>query len=264
MTVVRAAMTFTVDTGERPVSASAVAGGRVEYTGSFERREVAIADARAIAGELDLDRHGFVLARLDVDLAGLVGDPAALRRDYDPRITRLIAGLTGAAEVLIFDHTVRSGDPAAQAAGRREPVQVVHNDYTERSAPRRVRDLLGDRAEALLRRRFAVVQTWQPIRPVLSSPLALCDARSLSASHLIACERRHPDRVGETYHIAFDPAQRWYWFPRAQPDEVIVFKTFDSDGARARFTAHGSFTDPGAPAGAPPRESVEVRSFAFF
>jgi hypothetical protein len=48
-------------------------------------------------------------------------------------------------------------------------------------------------------------------------------------------------------------------------DEALVFKVYDSakDG-RARFTPHTSFNDPQSPAGAPPRQSIEVRAFAFF
>jgi hypothetical protein len=48
-------------------------------------------------------------------------------------------------------------------------------------------------------------------------------------------------------------------------DEALVFKVFDSDaGKPSRFTAHSAFDDPGTPAGAPPRESIETRTFAFF
>ncbi len=48
-------------------------------------------------------------------------------------------------------------------------------------------------------------------------------------------------------------------------NEALVFKVFDSatDG-RARFTAHTSFEDPNTPDNAAPRESIEVRSIAFF
>ncbi len=49
------------------------------------------------------------------------------------------------------------------------------------------------------------------------------------------------------------------------PDEVIALKCFDSltDGT-ARWTAHGSFTDPNTPDGATPRESIEIRSMMFY
>ena len=138
----------------------------------------------------------------------------------------------------------------------------MHNDYTEWSGPQRVRDLLPeDEAEALLKNRMAVVQVWHPIRgPVLSSPLAICDARSVLAEDLIPAERHHKDRVGEIYQLAFNPEHRWNWFPEMQQNEALVFKCYDSEkDGRARFTAHSSFDHPATPVDAPPRESIEIR-----
>jgi hypothetical protein len=145
-------------------------------------------------------------------------------------------------------------------------VPRVHNDYTEWSGPQRVRDLLPSEAEALLRRRFAIVQVWRPVRyPVETFPLAICDARSVSPNDLIVSERRYPDRVGQTYAIKYNRKHRWYWFPRMWRDEALVFKTYESlkDG-RARWTAHTAFDDPSSPSAARPRESIEIRAFAFF
>jgi hypothetical protein len=48
-------------------------------------------------------------------------------------------------------------------------------------------------------------------------------------------------------------------------DEALVFKVFDSmtDG-RSRWTAHTAFDDPNSPDGARFRESIEIRTLAFF
>jgi hypothetical protein len=146
------------------------------------------------------------------------------------------------------------------------PVRNAHNDYTEWSGPQRVRDLLPNEAEELLKRRFAVVQVWRPIRhPVQREPLAIADARSIGTRELFPSSRVYPDRIGEVYHCGFNPQHRWYYFPHMQRNEAVVFKTFDSsrDG-RARWTAHTAFDDPTSPADAPPRESIEMRTLAFF
>ena len=142
----------------------------------------------------------------------------------------------------------------------------VHNDYTEWSGPQRVRDLLPDEADELLRRRFAIIQVWRPIRfSVESFPLAICDARSVSPDDLVISERRYPNRVGQTYATTYNPNHKWFWFPRMRREEAIVFKVFDSlkDG-RARWTAHTAFDDPTSPPNARPRESIEIRTLAFF
>src|SRR5216683_3684384 len=127
----------------------------------------------------------------------------------------LVKAESGASRVVVFDHTLRTADDALREATKiREVVRRVHNDYTEWSGPQRVRDLLPDEADDLLKRRFAIVQVWRPIRhPVETFPLAICDAKSLSDDNLVISERRYPNRVGQTYAITFNPAQQWYWFP---------------------------------------------------
>src|SRR3546814_16022897 len=92
------------------------------------------------------------------------------------------------------------------------------------------------------------------------SPLALCDATTIAPGDLVASDLVYRDRVGETYVLSFNPAQRWYYFPRLTPDEAILIKGYDSaeDGV-ARFTAHGAFDDPASPSDAPDRESLEAR-----
>jgi hypothetical protein len=142
----------------------------------------------------------------------------------------------------------------------------VHNDYTAWSSPQRVRDLMGDEAEELLKHRFAIINLWRPIRgPLLESPLTLCDAQSLAEENLIASDLKYPDRTGETYSITYNPNQGYYYFPEMQADEAVLIRCLDSalQGPR-RFSAHTGFDDPNSPADAPPRESIEVRTLVFF
>jgi hypothetical protein len=234
--------------------------------GTPDPRRVAIENGRPRAREFSLDREGFRFVRHETRVADFY-DADELARVYYPEMERLVAAETGAVRVHVFDHTLRNADTAAREAKKlREVVARVHNDYTEWSGPQRVRDLLPNEAAALLARRFAIVQVWRPIRhPVEDFPLAVCDAASVARGDLVVSERRFPDRIGQTYAVAYNPAHRWFWFPRQTPEEAIVFKVFDSaaDG-RARFGAHTAFADPTAPAQPKPRESIEVRCFAFF
>lgn len=185
---------------------------------------------------------------------------------YYPEVETLVQRVSGAARVVVFDHTLRSGDDAEREAKLvREPVLSVHNDYTERSAPWRVREVLPEEADVLLARRFAIIQVWRAIgQPIRSKPLAIADTHTVSPADPIAAERRYPHRVGEIYQMRYKPAHRWFYFPEMRRDEALVFKVYDSatDG-RARFTAHTAFDDPTTPANAPPRRSIEARTFAF-
>jgi len=263
---VTAELTYTVDTGVKPVNETFGPGNiRRRNSGAHERRPMRIENGR-LAGTFSLEVNGFEFVRHETKMRDFF-DAGELKEVYYPEVEALIRKVSGASRVVVFDHTLRSGDEAEREAKLvREPVFNVHNDYTERSGPQRVRELLPDEAGELLRRRFAIVQVWRAIdRAIEANPLAIADARSLVPRDLIACERRYPHRVGETYRILHNPGHRWFYFPQMRRDEALVFKVFDSakDG-RARFTAHSSFDDPRTRADAPPRQSIEARTLAFF
>ncbi len=264
---IEAELFYAVDTGVKPVNETMGPGDMSrKRTGVREKHAMTVRDGRPLIGSFDLEVHGFEFVDHPTEMADFF-DPEQLADIYYPEVEALIKDRTGASRVLIFDHTLRSGDQDTRNEKLvREPVLSVHNDYTEWSGPQRVRDLLPDEADELLKRRFAIVQVWRAInKPIESNPLAICEAKTLSAGDLIASERRYPERVGETYLIAHNPDHHWYYFPRMNRDEALVFKVYESktDG-RARFTAHTSFEDPNTPEGAAPRESIEVRTIAFF
>lgn len=262
-----AELTYAVDTGVKPVNETFEEGNVIRHrTGAMEQRSMLIRNGRSLAGEFALDRNGFVFVEHPTAVTDFF-DVEQLKRVYYAEIELLVKRWSGAARVVVFDHTLRTGDLAEREARKiREPVLSVHNDYTEWSGPQRVKELLPDEAEALLAHRVAIIQVWRPINnPVLANPLALADSRSLATGDLIAAERRYPHRIGETYQVRYNPEHRWYYFPRMRRDEALVFKVYDSEkDGRARFTPHTSFDDPTSPADAPPRESIEVRTLAFF
>lgn len=264
---IEASVNYLRDTGDKPFTYTGGPGStEVRTGGTPDPRQVTIHNGRLVADRLALDRDGFRFVRHDTAMRDFF-DEAEVRSVYYAEMEALVKAETGADRVVVFDHTLRTADDALREARKiREVVQRVHNDYTEWSGPQRVRDLLPDEAEALLQHRFAIVQVWRPIRyPVESFPLALCDARSMSAKDFVLSERRYPNRVGQTYAVTYNPDHQWYWFPRMRRDEALVFKVYDSlkDG-RARWTAHTAFDDPTAPKNARPRESIEIRTLAFF
>ena len=266
--VVEALINYSVDIGVKPASYGGIDTFEADKkrTGKYQEYKVTIHDGRVIAKELSLDREGFIFVQHNTKMRDFY-DETEVRAVYYPEIEQLVKETSGAKRVLVFDHTLRSADSAMREAKQISgPVRNAHNDYTEWSGPQRVRDLLPDEADELLKRRFAVVQVWRPIRhPVEREPLAIADGRSIGTKELFPSSRVYPDRVGEVYHCAYNPEHRWYYFLKMQRDEAIVFKTFDSakDG-RARWTAHSAFDDPTSPPDAPPRESIEMRTLAFF
>jgi len=264
---VAARLTYLAPMAETPFTYSyGPPDGQPRTNAVFDERTVSIRSMRPIAGEFSLDGAGFELVRRNSAVADFY-DAGELKRVYYPETEALVTELTG-ARVVVFDHTVRrrSWETQDRAPGeRRLPVMRVHNDYTEASGPQRVRDLMGDEAEALLARRFAFINVWRPIRgPLLDQPLALCDAASAAPQDFVRSEQRYPDRTGEIYVMRYDPRHRWLYAPAMQKDEALVFKCYDSGRDVARFVAHTAFDDPTTPADAPPRESIEMRTIAFF
>lgn len=234
--------------------------GILAWNGIDDPRDVTIEDARGRESEFTLDRNGFALLKAPTEVGDFYA-PEEVKRVYYPEVENLLRHALGATRVVIFDHTVRN----AGRPGAREPSRRVHNDHTVNSAPRRVRDHLGEEAEELLKHRFGIVNVWRPIRgPVLESPLALCDARSFTDADLIASDLVYPHLRGETSSVEYKPEHRWYYFSEMQSDEVLLIRVHDSaqDG-RARLSFHTSFDNPLAP-GAPPRESIEARTLVFF
>ncbi len=264
---IEATLNYIVDDGKPVFTIVAAPGGSDTRSGATpDPRRVTIHNGRPHAGDFVLEKNGFRFVRHDTKVADFY-DEDEIRRVYYPEMVELIKAESGAKRVVVFDHTLRTADDEIRELKQlREVVRRVHNDYTEWSAPQRVRDILPDEAEDLLQRRFAIIQAWRPIRyPVETYPLAMADARTLSPTDMIISERRAPGRIGQTYAIKYNPAHKWFWFPRMRREEAYVFKVFDSikDG-RARWTAHTAFEDPTSPPHARPRESIEIRTMAFF
>lgn len=231
-------------------------------------REVRVYDGWPRAREFSADREGFEIHPFDASFRRF-DDPAALREEFYAQVIAFVRRHTGARRVEIFDHTLRrrlSSDLGAQTEVDRPAVLLVHSDYTEKSAPQRVRDILGDEAEELLQRRVAFYNVWKPLYArVEELPLAMCDATTSSADDFLVMDLKYKARTGEIYVARHSPRHRWYYFPWMQPDQAILLKTYDSEtDGRARFMAHTAFEDPQTPAGAVPRESIEIRTMAFF
>jgi len=258
---------YTIDTGEKLVNETFGPNNiRRRRTGTHELKQVTVRNGRLVADQLSLEEQGFVFVEHKTKVADFF-DAVQLKSVYYPEVEQLIKGASGASRVVIFDHTLRSGDEAERETRLiREPVLSAHNDYTEWSGPNRVREALPDEADALLARRFAIIQVWRAInQPIQSNPLAVADAKSIAMEDFMLAERRYPHRVGQTYRLKYNPNHRWFYFPEMRRDEALVFKVYDSEkDGRARFTPHTSFADPASPPNAPPRQSIEVRAFAFF
>jgi hypothetical protein len=233
-----------------------------------EPHQVHIHSLRPIADDLGLDVQGFALLEQRSAVKDFWDDDE-VRRIYYPEAERFLKEATGASRIFIFDHLQRrrvAGQQDRSRSGPRQPATRVHVDHTARSGPQRVRDLMGDEAEELLKGRVQVINMWRPIRaePLRDAPLAVCDSRTVAPDDLVPSDLVYRERVGETYSVRYNPAHRWFYAPEMLRDEVLLLKISDTKtDISARFMPHTSFTDPTTPPDALPRESIELRTLVF-
>lgn len=228
--------------------------------------EVDVHDLRGEIDALALDRNGFVVARGASEAAGM-SDPAARMAAYGREAEALVGALTGAKRVISFGGMFRSDAP--DSADGNLPAFGAHVDYGARTVRDFTLDQIdADEAERLLAGRHMLINVWRPLRTVARTPLALCDASTVSRDDLFPSEvvgglgdaRR---RSLHGFNLAWNPAHRWTWLPDMAPDEAFVFRLYDSDPDAVQFTGHTAIEVPGTPADALPRQSLEIRTIAF-
>ncbi len=238
----------------------------------LEKHDVRIWDGRAVLDELSLDREGFTLVRHD----GGISDATDLKADagrYLASVGDKLKEISG-ADLVVAQGTglLKRHAERAKVDGAIGPSRWAHMDYTEYAAHKWV-GWMETWNDLDLRRypRFAIYQTWRCISPPpQDNTLVLCDASTIKPEECLvfdACVRKPYDEPGNQFESQlchYDPDQRWYYFPDMQPDELIVFKAFDSRRELDAQPLHNSADIPGLPEDAAPRISVEARFFGFF
>lgn len=268
---VRAKFNYTLDTGVQPeIYFYDVAPGTPARAPGDDPQEMPVHDGWSRADSFSLDREGFALREFGSPFEAW-DDDAAIRDGFYASVTEFVRRQVGAKRVIVFDHTIRTKLNAQQQTAehtttQRAPVMLVHCDYTPLSGPLRVRQLLGDEAEGLLKRRVAFFNFWKPLRRrVEEKPLAMCDVTSTVADDFLTLKMNYRDRTGQIYVLRHAPQHHWWYFPQMTPQQVVLLKTYDSEeDGRARFLGHSAFDHPDTAPDAPRRESIEVRTMAFF
>lgn len=239
----------------------------------YDFREVRIADGRRLTAATSVHVEGFGLWSAPSSVVDFQ-DQDEIARTYYAECVELACAATGGSSAFVFDHLLRkreTGRPPltfGRSGDGRQPGSVgrVHNDYTDTSGQRRLGLVFPDAERAATVRRFCVVNIWRSVKgPIVDTPLAVCDARTVSARDLVASDIRYPDRTGEIYLFEHSDRHRWYYYPEMDQHEALVFKQYDSQvSGVARFTPHAAFDLPDIPSDAPLRESIEVRCLVVF
>ncbi|MBB3861708.1 hypothetical protein GGQ88_002996 [Novosphingobium hassiacum] len=243
------------------------------YANAHERDEVEIVpvpvtmhDARTAAATIDCE--GFQLLRHASAVTDFA-DRDQVARVHMREIQDLVQAVTGADHVHVgAPGLLRFSEKSGKAGSLHNsmPARFAHVDISDRTARQ-----FGDRgANGRPYLRCAAYNVWRAISPPPQDvPLAVCDARSIAPQDLIEAdavfdEAGKPEWSFEGLVVAHNPSHRWYYYPAMTIDEVIVFKTNDSDPGRAHHVPHVAFDLPDCPADAPPRISIEMRATAWW
>jgi hypothetical protein len=262
---VTAPIAYVRDTGERP---RYYANAHEKDTVVLEPVPMAIEDVRGQATSLDAE--GCVLVRHRSDVADFA-DPEQIALIHVPEIEALLKEVTGCDEVVVSPRGIL-----------RFSERLGENERHDNSHPARFAhvDVSAETGELFRKRtqphgksvaRSAQYNVWRALSGAPQDvPLALCDARSVAGPELIKADAIFdppggaPEFSFEGYVVSHDPGHRWLWFSGMEPDEAIVFKTSESDPERAQCIPHVAFDNPEAPAGAPPRVSIEMRATCYW
>jgi hypothetical protein len=114
-----------------------------------------------------------------------------------------------------------------------------------------------------------MINVWRPLKTIFKDPLAVLDAKTVLEDELVNIQIVYPTFQFESVQLRQpseerkDGGHRWYYMSKQTPEDVLIFKIFDSktDG-RARRVPHSSFTDAEFE-GMDARQSVEVRALVF-
>lgn len=245
--------------------------------------EVSIRNGRTV-DHLAWETQGFELLAHTPSVSEWDNAPH-IETDHYPEMEDLARELSGCDHALIAGHIHRNPSAAARHLDF-APIQYVHSDFTHTYGDLvRQRYLNSEPAteQALTRagltpdavseaRRIMILQFWRNIGPQAADlPLAFCDAQTVPDEDLISFHV--PEYGGEA--IPFDtfgvrnPEHRehaWYTFPAMTEQEVVAFRTYDSelaDQGGSFWTPHSAFADP-IVSEPQPRASIELRATCLF
>ena len=244
-----------------------------------EATEVAVMNAHDHA-DLGLHDGGFELVRSPSAVTDFYDCDLVMETYYD-ECKAIARELTRAHTTFTFDHIIR--EPGLQFSGggtdgsqRMSGVErgggyiaSVHMDYTDNTTWHRYLALHGERVPGCASRIYAL-NFWRPLSPSVDDhPLAVCDVRTVRVEDLqetivygYGADNYSWHDIGiETFSVSASEHHRWYYYPEMSPDDVLVIKSFDSEGVIGRTCPHASFAHPN-PRGEP-RHSIELRVLCF-
>jgi hypothetical protein len=194
-----------------------------------------------------LDKEGFALYRHESEIAKgseilevnrvFHLEPPPINLAYQDEALPLVREIAQARQIapvvsgLTVRHSLKHWDKTWQPAAA-----IVHIDLATSSFEAFVRHAFaGAGIELKPYRRAILFQIWRAISPgPQDSMLALCDGRTATAADMTPMDMifSEGDTTNEKFDsrvVKYNPDHKWYCYPDLSPDEMIVFKGYDTD-----------------------------------
>ena len=240
-----------------------------------------IRDARQ-AVNIGLEKSGFELIQRPTSISNFLDNEEVMDVYYDECKT-LAKELTGASLAFTYDHLIR--EPGRQISGGGTDGQsyvtgkeagggyigTAHMDYTDNTTWSSYLALHNEQPPKSPRKVISL-NFWRGLSSVVDDyPLGVCDARTVKENDLFetivygygASNYSWHDIGIETFSVKYSEDQRWFYYPHMRPDEVLVFKAYDSAGVVGNTCPHSTFSNPLADPKSPARRSIELRVLCF-
>ena len=258
---------------------------RVEFTARnlreelFDRREETVRNGRTADRPPSLGREGFELVRhpcpvVEDRLEELMRDydspdESDAKRAYMDETIALLRRLTGARDVFSANSSTIRYSPVLRNPRAMTPAMWAHFDFTAEETQGQLDDVLD--ATGFTPKpysRFVLYQGWRALSPPPQDlPLAICDGRTVAPADVVPIEYHKEvdgrDVIYRSCGARFSADHRWWYYPDMRPDEMLLFKGYDSALGEAMKTLHVAIDDP-AQDRTVPRISIESRYFVLF
>ncbi|MCY3884691.1 MAG: CmcJ/NvfI family oxidoreductase [Gammaproteobacteria bacterium] len=240
----------------------------------YANRPIRVHNARLLDPEATLVKQGFQLVHQKTNVRDFLNLEVA-KTDFYPECSELVKQLTGCTDTFVTQHQYRNGfgnlpeghDRGSKPTPNGSPGNYggTHSDISAYAENRWDEIVDG--------RHCAMFNLWRSIdleNNIQVMPLAVLDMTSLEPEDIIAADAWGGASAQQQHlvslRLAFNEDHRWYYYPDMKPNELLIFKQYDTraEDPCLRQVYHGAIHNPYAPEDAPLRHTIEVRVLALF
>ncbi|MYB38172.1 MAG: hypothetical protein F4Y26_12515 [Gammaproteobacteria bacterium] len=217
------------------------------------RQRITVHNARLLNPAPTLATHGFELVRAPtiVDLM----DTEAVQSAFYGECRDLLRRVTGAGEVRGGAHEYRTGFGGEKGPRGVKPTpngsggayaQGIHSDMSA-AVEDRFAGLIPDD------RHFESINIWRSADggTIRMMPLAVCASPSVKPDDIVFGDGQNTGNIRQYMKVVdqrliHGAHQRWYYFPDMTPDEVLLFRQYDTrkEALNLRTVFHTAVADP--------------------